>query len=148
MRYLLFSMAIVLVVGCGKDEKTPCDKLIDIWKEICAIPDGLEYPCFPCSCALCGRHWVIPDRLGLPDILNSSCKDMGSCEGATRAFAETCLEHAPEDVKQQIVGGEWTDNFCDPRFAYDIWMCDSSANYNLALPEVVEKGRATYDCGE
>jgi hypothetical protein len=40
MRYLIFSMVLMLICGCGEAEKTPCDELKDIWKEICAIPDG------------------------------------------------------------------------------------------------------------
>jgi len=146
MRYLVCLLAIMLSCSCGEDKS--CDKLMSIWQEICTIPEGQDYPCFPCSCALCGRHWEFKERLGVPDIALSSCQDMGSCEGATRTFAKTCLEHVPEDLKQPIAGAGWIENECDPRYSYGIWLCDSAESFNPAFPEVAAKGVETYDCGE
>ena len=144
MRYLVYSLVVMFCCGCGED--TPCEKLMDIWQEICAIPDGVEYPCFPCSCALCGRHWDIPLRMGIPDIINAYCTDKFSCGENPPPFVETCLENAPEDPFQRPLPEGWIENECDPRYSYSIWLCDDGHNYNPALPELIDKGVESYDC--
>jgi hypothetical protein len=138
----------MLICGCGEAEKTPCDELKDIWKEICAIPDGLEYPCFPCSCALCGRYWDIPTRIGMPDPIMGSCTDQLSCREGVSHFVETCLAHAPTDPFERPLPAEWVENECDPRHSYNTWLCDDGMTYNPAFPGLIEKGVVTYDCGD
>jgi hypothetical protein len=150
MRYILYSLVFTLLAGCGESEKNPCKKLVDIWQGICSIPEGLDYPCFPCSCALCGRYWNIPHPLGLPDLNVSDCGDFEPCEGDLLAIAETCLEHAPEKPYElDDSHAEWIANECDPRYTQGIWLADGDCmSYNEAIPEVLDAGRYTYDCGK
>ncbi len=141
MRFVLFSLAFTFMIGCGED--TPCEKLVDVWKKICKPSEGNE-PCFPCACAICGMSWEIPTRLGMPDIMNSSCTEPEPCKGAVRDWAETCLEHAPSSRDEQPLQEEWYANDCDPRRAHDIWICDDTGNFNPAFPESAVIGPEMY----
>ena len=96
--------------------------------------------------SLCVFFRDIPLRLGLPDIMNSSCAEPESCEGYALSQAEACLPHAPSDT-DEVPGTEWIENDCDPRYAYGVWICGNDGSYNPALPEAWAKGTAMMDCG-
>ncbi len=73
---------------CTPSEKSACDRIRDVQKEICAVADK----CFPCACVLSNEGWEIPMSMGMPDIRNASCTgSFGRCEGEYLAWAERCL---------------------------------------------------------
>jgi hypothetical protein len=119
--------------ACG--EETPCEKMQAIQKDICRNADK----CFPCVCILRNEEPVWRERMGAPDIANSSCDDLGPCEGAYREWAEGCLELGRQEEGDDLYQ-EWINLECDPRAKYGIWLFDDNETYNPALPEVCAGG--------
>ena len=144
MRCIMLLLAMLLLAGCGEDEITSCEELLNVQKMLC---EGAE-ECFPCVCPLCNMGLeIVWDALGRPDILRSSCIEIeqGKCVGVYREWAEGCLANAPSGPDENPPTQGWLDEDCDPRYSLGFWLCGNDGS--AAFPEVLEKGRTYSDCG-
>ena len=124
----LLATVFLALMDCGEGGQNPCEKLIDIQKEICKDADK----CFPCACILKNEGWGwIIDEFGIPDVEESSCTVQEECVGDVRAWAELCLDNkVPVDGEDGYQ--EWRNRGgCDPRAFHDIWLFDDNDTYSF-----------------